>query len=267
MFNLLADEFAFNLYQLPLELAQYTVFEKDLMPEESSVLFSGPQFLVALLAGVVMAFAFQLLLTNFTVAVGVPILTSDDDDDDDEPDTIGGKVRQAEAKIGLWALITGSIALFAACYLAVKLSLISSAPLGIILGIVIWATYFSLIMWLGSSAVGSLIGSLVNTATSGLQGLMGTATTAIGANVARKQAISTAEEITAAVREELTSGLTPENLNKTLASSLSSLELPSLNIPEIRDQFEKLLGDVDLEAIADPNLLKSINRETLVEVM
>ncbi|HEY9768002.1 MAG TPA: MFS transporter [Coleofasciculaceae cyanobacterium] len=266
MFNLLANELAFNLYQLPLELAQYTIFEKDLMPEESSVLFSGPQFLVALLAGVVMAFAFQLLLTNFTVAVGVPILISDDDDDDDEPDTIGGKVRKAEAKIGLWALITGTLALFGACYLAVKLSLISSAPLGIILGIVIWATYFSLIMWWGSSAVGSLIGSLVSTATSGLQGLMGTATTAIGANVARKQAISTAEEITAAVREELTSGVTPENLNKFLASSLGSLELPSLNIPEIRDQFEKLLGDVDLEAIGDNgDLLNNINRETLID--
>ncbi len=274
MFNLLADELAFNLYQLPLELAQYTIFEKDLMPEESSVLFSDPQFLVALLAGVVMAFAFQLLLTNFTVAVGVPILISDDDDDDDdEPDTIGGKVRKTEAKIGLWALITATIALFSACYLAVKLSLVSSAPLGIILGIVIWATYFSLIVWLGSSAVGSLIGSLVNTATSGLQGLIGTATGAIGANVARKQAISTAEDITAAVRAELTSGLTPEKLNQTLATSLSFLQLPSLNIPEIRAQFEKLLGDVDLEAIGDMpggiasqrDLLKNINRETLID--
>jgi uncharacterized protein YfkK (UPF0435 family) len=261
-----ANELAFNLYQLPLELAQYTIFEKDLMPEESSVLFSGPQFLVALLAGVVMAVAFQLLLTNFTVAVGIPILTSDDDDDEDEPDTLAGKVRKTEAKVGLWALITATIALFSACYLAVKLSLIASTSLGIILGIVIWATYFSLLMWLGSSAVGSLIGSLVSTATAGLQGLMGTATTAIGGNIARKQAISTAEEITAAVREELTSGVSPENLNKFLASSLNSLQLPSLNIPEIRDQLEKLVGDVDLEAIADnPDLLNNINRETLID--
>jgi ElaB/YqjD/DUF883 family membrane-anchored ribosome-binding protein len=260
-----ANELAFKLCQLPLELAQYSIVERDLMPEESSVLFSGPKFLVALLAGVVMAFAFQLLLTNFTVAVGIPLLSSDSDDDDDEPDTLGGKVRKTEAKIGLWALITGSIALFCACYLAVKLSLIESALLGVIIGVVIWAAYFSLIMWLGSSAVGSLIGSLVSTATSGLQGLMGTATTAIGANIARKSAIATAEDITAAVREELTSGLTPENLNKTLATSLSSLQLPSLNIPEIRSQFEKLLGDVDLEALGDRNLLKSINRETLID--
>ncbi|MEN9869738.1 MAG: hypothetical protein RLZZ171_721 [Cyanobacteriota bacterium] len=257
-----ANEFAFNLYKL----AQYSIVERDLMPEESSVLFSGPKFLVALLAGILMAFAFQLLLTNFTVAVGIPILASDDDDDDDDrPDTLGGKVRKTEAKIGLWALITGSIALFAASYLAVKLSLIESPLLGVIIGIVIWAAYFSLIMWLGSSAVGSLIGSLVSTATSGLQGLMGTATGAIGANIARKSAIATAEDITAAVREELTSGLTPEKLNQTLATSLSSLQLPSLNIPEIRSQFEKLLGDVDLEALGDRDLLNNINRETLID--
>jgi hypothetical protein len=259
------NELAFKLWRSPLELAQYSIVERDLTPEASSILFSGPKFLVALLAGILMAFAFQLLLTNFTVAVGVPLLISGDGDDDDEPDTLGGKVRKIEAKIGLWALMTGSIALFGACYLAVKLSLIESASLGIIIGVVIWAGYFSLIMWLGSSAVGSLIGSLVSTATAGLQGLMGTATAAIGANVAKNQAIATAEEITASVRQELTSGFTPDKLKETLAGSLSSLQLPSLNIPEIRGQLEKLLNDVDLEAIADPNLLKSINRETLVD--
>ncbi|MFM2314907.1 MAG: hypothetical protein RLZZ04_4183 [Cyanobacteriota bacterium] len=264
MIDLFAHEIALKLCRFPLEIAQYSIVEPELMPGSSSVLFSDPKFLVALLAGVVMAVAFQLLLTNFTVAVGVPLLIDGDDDDDD--DTLGGKVRKTEAKVGLWASITGSIALFAACYLAVKLSLIESPLLGVIIGIVIWAAYFSLVMWLGSSAVGSLIGSLVSTATSGLQGLMGTATTAIGANVARKQAVSTAEEITSAVRQELTSGLTPENLNKTLATSLSSLQLPSLNLPEIRSQFEKLLRDVDLESLSDNNdLLKSINRETLID--
>jgi hypothetical protein len=259
-----ANQLAFKLCQLPLELAQYSIVQQELTPEASSVLFSGPKFLVALLAGVLMAFAFQLLLTNFTVAVGIPLL-SNDDDDDGEPDTLGGKVRQTEAKIGIWALMTASIALFGACYLAVKLSLIESNLLGAIIGIVIWAAYFSLVMWLGSSAVGSLIGSLVSTANSGLQGLMGTATAAIGANVARKSAIATAEDITAVVREELTSGLTPENLNKTLASSLSSLQLPQLNIEEISSQFEKLLGDVDLESLGDRDLLQNINRETIVD--
>lgn len=258
------NELAFKLYRSPLELAQYAIVERDLTPEASSILFSGPKFLVALLAGVLMAFAFQLLLTNFTVAVGIPLLSSDDDDDDDD-NTLGNTIRQTEAKVGLWALITGSLALFAACYLAVKLSLIESTLLGVIIGIVIWAAYFSLLIWWGSSAVGSLIGSLVSTATSGLQGLMGTTTAAIGANVAKKQAISTAEEIAAAVRQELTSGFAPDQLQKTLADSLSSLQVPELDFQEVGSQFEKLLGDVDLESLGNRDLLKSINRETLVD--
>ncbi|MGL5807704.1 MAG: MFS transporter, partial [Xenococcaceae cyanobacterium] len=158
-----------------LPLAQVTLTQENLNPEAASVLFSGPKFAIALVAGLVMAFAFQLLLTNLSVAVGIPILASDSDivdDDDDDDETIGSKIRRTESKIGLWALLTSSIALFAACFLAVKLSLIESALLGTIIGIVIWSTFFTVLMWLGSSAVGSLIGSLVSTATSGLQGLM-----------------------------------------------------------------------------------------------
>ena len=56
-----------------LGLAQIPVVEEVVIPE-ASLLFSGPQFLVALVAGVVMAFAFQLLLTNFSVAFGISSL-------------------------------------------------------------------------------------------------------------------------------------------------------------------------------------------------
>ena len=94
-------------------------------------------------------------------------------------------------------------------------------------------------MWLGSSAVGSLIGSIVSTATSGLQGIMGTATTAVGANVAKNQAISTAEEITAAVRRELTAGFDPNSIQKTLQSSLSGLQRTNLDLDKIGSQLAK----------------------------
>jgi len=253
-----------NLCWLQMELAQIPVNQEILTPEEASLVFSGPKFLVALLAGVVMAFAFQLLLTNFSVAVGV---SSGIDLGDDDEETIGDQIRSVEAKVGIWALITASIALFSACFLAVKLSLIESALLGSIIGVVIWSTYFSVLMWLGSSAVGSLIGALVSTATSGLQGLMGTATSAIGANAARNQMVSTAEEITAAVRRELTSGLDPDTIRNSLQSSLSSIQLPQLDLKAIRNSFDQLLKESDLQDIADSDLLQNINRETFVNLV
>ncbi|MCW5314918.1 MFS transporter [Nostoc sp. KVJ3] len=251
---------------LPFGLAPITLAQQVLTPEQSSVLFSGPKFLVALLAGLSMAFAFQLLLTNFSVAVGISSWEIDSDSDD-ESESLGKTIRKVQAKVGSWALITASIALFIACFLAVKISLIENAFLGAIIGVVIWSTYFSLVIWLGSSAVGSLIGSIASTVTSGFQTLMGTATAGIGANTAKKQLVSTAEEITAAVRRELTSGFDPEGIKNTLQSSLSSLQLPKLDIKEVRNQFDQLLKDTDLQSIANSDLLQNINRQTFVDLI
>jgi hypothetical protein len=187
---------------LSLGIAPINGSSEFLTPEEIPFVFSGTKFIVALLAGTLMAFAFQFLLTNFSVAVGISSLGSDYGDNSDS-ETWDGAIRKIESKVGIWALMTASIGLFAACFLAVKLSLIQSAFLGAIIGVVIWSTYFSLVVWVGSSTVGSLIGSFINTTSAGLQALMGTATSTLGANAAKKQVVATAEEITAAVRREL----------------------------------------------------------------
>jgi len=49
----------------------------------------------------------------------------------------------------------------------------------------IWATYFVLFVWVSSTTVGSFSRLVVNTATSGFQAIMGTATAALGANAAK----------------------------------------------------------------------------------
>ncbi len=227
--------------------------------------FSSPQFLISLIAGLLMAIAFQLLLTN----LGVALIASPDvvPDSGDDSDSLMDTVRGIETKIGIAALVTVTISLAAACFLAVKLSLTTSAFAGAIVGVTIWSAYFSLIVLLGANAVGSLIGSIVSTASSGLQGIMGTATTAIGANAAKNQVVSTAEEITAAVRKELTSGFDASSIQKTLQSSLSNLQLPSLDVDKIGSQFEKLLKESDLKDIANSDLLGSINRQSFVDLV
>jgi len=247
------------------EIAQIPVTSDILTPEQASLVFSGPKFLVALVAGVLMAFAFQLLLTNFSVAVGISALGGSSSSDESE--SLGGTIRKVETAAGLWALVTATIALFSASFLAVKLTLIESALLGAIIGVVIWSAFFTVIIWLGSSAVGSLIGSVASTVTSGMQGIMGTATAALGANAAKNQMVSTAEEITAAVRRELTSGFDPDSIKNTLQSSLSAVQLPQLDTKQIRSQFEKLLKEGDLQSIADSDLLKNVNRQTFIDLI
>ncbi len=255
-------EIMLRLCSTQLSMAQIIVDE--VTPEEAALVFSGPQFFVALFAGVLMAFAFQLLLTNFSVAFGISSLGGSSSDDESE--SLGGTIRKIETAVGFWTLLTVSISLFVACFLAVKLSLVESALLGAIIAVVIWSTYFSVLVWVGSTAVGSLIGSVVSTATSGFQGIMGTAAAALGANAAKNQVVSTAEEITAAVRRELTSGFDPSSIQKTLQSSLGNVQLPKLDFDEIRGQFEKLLSSSDLQSIAGSAGVANIDRQTFVDL-
>ena len=143
--------------------------------EDPALLYSGPQFFIALIAGVVLACAFQLLLTNLSVAAGLSYMGQSHDDGDHQSDRGSSPVRHIGRKVGTWTLITVTIALFFACLLAVKLSLISSPGLGAIVGLVVWATYFSMLVWVSSTTVGYLIGSVVNSATAGFQAIVGTA--------------------------------------------------------------------------------------------
>jgi len=254
-------EIILGVYKTQFWMAQLPVEQKVSTLEEAALVFSGPQFLVSLLAGVMMAFAFQLLLTNLSVAAYVAAGESSSEIDSSE--SLGDTIRKIETKVGLWTLVTVSIALFIACFLAVKLSLINSVVLGAITGVVIWSTYFSLLVWVGSTAVGSLVGSVVSTATSGFQGLMGTATAALGAKAAQGQVVSTAEDITAAVRRDLTSGFDPSSLQETLGN----LQLPELDLKDVRNQFEKLLSGPELQTIAGSDLLHNIDRQTFVDLV
>ncbi|MBD1934184.1 MULTISPECIES: MFS transporter [Cyanophyceae] len=238
-------------------------------PERAALVFSGPEFFVALIAGVVLAFALQLLLTNLSVAAGISYLghQSDSSSSDNESGSLGGTIRKIGTAVGIWTLVTVTIALAIACFLAVKLTLVSSSGLGAIIGLVIWATYFCLLFWVSSTTVGSLVGSVVNTATSGFQAIVGTATAAIGAQAVNNQVVSTAEAAAAAVRRELGSGIDPSSIRETLEDYLGALRPPELDMQKIRGEFERLLSDPQLKAIANTDNLRNIDRQTFINLV
>jgi len=258
------------LYSPKLNIAQMPI-EIDMPynhPDLGGLMFLSPQFFVALIAGVIMAFGFQFLLTNFSIAA--KISNWDEalpDDDDDESETLGTKVRKIEGLVGGWILVTVNLALFLACFLAVKLTSIASVDGAAIIGIVIWAAYFLTLVWLGSSAVGSMIGSLIKTAFSGIQGVMGTAGAAMSGKMASDQMVNTVEASVAAVRRELSSAVDPDSIRETLQDYVGSLQLPKLDVKEIRGQFEKLLGDADIKSLAGSDVLKNVNRQTFVDLI
>lgn len=263
---------------LPFWLAQIPVDGSGVnTPETAALVFSGPQFFVALISGLVLAFAFQLLLTNLSIAAGISYLgrsAESNDDDDHEASSLGGTIRKVGFAVGLWTLITVSIALFIACLLAVRLSLITSSALGAIVGMVIWGAYFSLLVWFSSSTVGSLIGSVMNAATSGFQALLGTATAALGAKAVNDQVVATAEAAAKAVRREIGSGLDPTSIRDSIEDYLDALRPPQLDLGRIRREFEKLVNDPELQTIVGTgspvevaDRLRHIDRSTFVNLV
>ncbi|KAF3885935.1 MULTISPECIES: hypothetical protein [Nostocales] len=237
----------------------------------------GPRFFFALVSGVILAFALQLVLTNLSVAAGISYLgrssDSDGDKDHNEVGSVGGTIRKIGTAVGLWTVISVTIALAIACFLAVKLSLLDLTPgLGAILGLVIWGAYFLLLVWVSSTTVGSLVGSLVNAATSGLQSIMGTATAALGAKAVNQQVVSTAEAAAAAVRRELGNAIDPATLRDRVEDYLDMVRPPELDLSRIRGEFENLLRDPQLLAIAGGTAaggaaLRNIDRQKFVELV
>ena len=236
-------------------------------PEMTGLMYLSPQFFVALIAGVIMAFGFQFLLTNFSIAAKISEWDDALDLDEDESESFGSKVRKTEAKVGAWILLTVNIALFLACFLAVKLTSISNVDGAAITGIVIWSAYFLLLFWMSSSAVGSLMGSLMKTATSGLQGAMGTAAAAIGGNAANKQIVNTVDASLASVRRELSGAIDPTNIRDKIEDYVGNLQLPKLDVSQIKSEFQKLLKDTDVQSLMGSDVLGKINRQTFVDLV
>lgn len=247
--------------------------ERDLEAvQDASFVFNGPQFFAALIAGVVLAFAFQLLFTNLGVAAGISMAGGSSSSDssshhDDNSGGLGSTIKKVGTAVGIGTLLSVSIALFIASFLAVKLGLFVAPLSGAIVGLVIWAAFFALMMFFSSRTIGSLLGSVANTATSGMQSILGTATAAIGAGAASKQVVNTAEAAAAAVRKELGMAVDPVSMRENLEDFLESVKPAGLDVNKIAQDFERLLDDENLHEIADADSLRSVDRNTFIQLI
>lgn len=228
-----------------LSLAQLTL-------AESETLWSSPRFFVAIFAGLVIALAFQLLLTNLSVATGATAagtLTeepdSDEGEDNDESSTgsFGELTRRANHVFGLWALLTGCIALFFGSWLGVELSLTVDQAAGATLGLVIWGLFYFAVLFVESS----LIGTIVRTATSGLNAA-GRGLGSVFSKLEQSKSSDTAAGIAAAVREEFLEDKRVMGVQKNLRKYLERLD-SHLDPRNLRRELETMIGHTEVEAV------------------
>jgi hypothetical protein len=240
--------------------------QTDVIRQTTIAAFSGPQFFTALVAGLFLTFGFQMLLTNLSVAAGISVVNFSGDNDSSSHSS-GSTIHTIGTAVGIWTLVTVSIALFVACLLAVKLSLVPTAMMGATIGLSIWAAYFSILVWISSTTVGSLVGSVVNTATRGFQAVFGTATAALGMKAAGSELVSSAEAAAAAVRREMTAYIDPQDVRASFQDLVGKVKSPDLDVKGIRAEFEKILKDSELAKVMDKDNLPTLSRDTFENLL
>jgi len=143
-----------------------------------------------LLAGLLMAFAFQLLLTNLGVALGLSALgwaiapasagkfkpaadsrESGEAERSDEPAKDDGSIPPVSHLVGLGVTLTLAPILFATAFLSVTFSDITQLSAGLIFGLILWAAYLLILIWVSSITVSGVLDFVLGTATAGIRRL------------------------------------------------------------------------------------------------
>jgi nucleoid DNA-binding protein len=96
---------------------------------------------------------------------------------------------------------------------------------------------------------------------------MGTATAALGAKAINNQVVATAEAAAAAVRREIGSAIDPGTIRDNIEDYLEMLRPPELDLSKIRGEFENLLNNPQLKAVAGSADLRNIDRDKFVSLI
>lgn len=240
---------------------------------ETSVVNFTPQFFVCLIAGVLLAIGFQVLLTTLSVASGISAIGNIDKksrgskssnqhnekDDDDTPTIV--KISSA---IGIWTVITVSVSLFFASLFAVKLSLLSDNIIGVTLGLVIWAAFFTIMMYLEVKSVSSLLGGIVNTSLAGIRSTFSTVGGMLGSSKEARMK-NVAKESISSIREEIADALDNSKINQKMDEYVNKLESKQLDYKRAKEELKQLLKDIQLEERSEVGD-EGIERKTFIKL-
>ncbi len=237
-------------------------FERRLIAGEEVVKsWVAGEFFFALLVGVALAVAFQLLLTNLCIAAGLSAahgLTDEDrldkrrrqrrnkvGNDDQEGSSAHETVRKFSNIYGIWTMVTATLALFFAAWLAVELVPHFYLIYGVIIGLTIWALFYLTMMVLEVKAVTSLVGGLTSIAGHALKS-SGDAIKSIFSKSPESRLATAGRDMAIAVREEI---LQDHKVQQQLEGYLQRLEPPDMSPEKLRKEITKLLDHVEIEAL------------------
>jgi hypothetical protein len=242
----------------------------------TAVLLEDTNFFIAVVAGVLLALGFQLLLTAISVAGGITAVgnirkkghksdtdrqKAKDTHQDDDGMNVGQKVSTG---LGVWTLVTTSIALFFASLFAVKLGLIGANFIGATLGLVIWAAFFMVVTYLEVNMVTSLVGGLASTVKNSLSSagsVFSKSDAGVAKDVARTKAKTEAKEM----RKQFEKLFSTHDVDKKVDDYIKQLKPQRIDIQNIKKQIKDLITDLQVTEKADFDYPNSVKKMILEE--
>lgn len=245
----------------------------------AAVLLEETNFFIAVVAGVILALGFQLLLTAFSVAGGITAVGNirkkghsdsakdrqrpkdPEEEDDDDGMNVGQKVSTG---LGLWTMVTTSLALFFASLFAVKLGLIGANFIGATLGLVIWAAFFMVVAYLEVNMITSLVGGLASTVKSSLSSA-GSVFTRSDSSVAKDVAKTKAKTEAKEMRKQFEKLFNTHDVDKKVDDYIQELKPQHIDIENLKKQIKDLITDIQVTEKADFDYPNSVKRLILEE--
>jgi len=214
------------------------------------------QFFVAIIAGVLLALIFQVLLTALSVAMGITMIgnvkqsyvdskvkpnSNNNNDysysqDYDSGTPTGVKISSA---FGIWSLLTTALSLFGACALALNLSFFGSVASNITVALVIWALFFFILFYLETKIVNTVVGGLVTTATSGLKS-SADAITQLFTSSKEKKVQQTIDHTIDKIRKEFNVDLNTSELSNALDNFFNKVDNKLPKYSTLKNDLESI---------------------------
>ena len=179
------------------------------MSEDAHTLLLNQVSWGAIFAGVVVALVVQVLLTMLGVGIGIATL---------DPGTGDNPAASTFSVVtGLWYVVSGILAAFAGGYIAARMSGKTVATTGALHGLTTWAFTTLLVLYLLSTAVGSIVGGAFSGVANAVGGMGQTVAQAAGPIVAQSNPLEAIENQVRAT------GTDPEALNAAATNAIRAL--------------------------------------------
>ena len=226
-----------------------------------------PNYFVTVLSGVLLALGFQFLLTALSVAVGItatpnlkesyahakygPSDRSDDNNKWNETNDTSNTGVVLSTAFGAWNVLTVALSLFAATVLALNITPILNPAIAVTLSLVIWAAFYMLMFWLEGRFLGTMLGSLISTATSGLRAA-GESLRSMFAPSPSTEIQKVADNTIEKLRAEFSSSFDTDGINQTLENFLNKVENKTPDYRQIKQDLKEVFSEASSSGSSSP---------------